>query len=65
MQHPTMAVWRASNKKKVRQTAISICIWLPHQARSLSRIVCRGQEDPKCSKGMQLNKDVVRKSRYS
>ncbi len=37
--------------KKVCQTAITICRELSHPTRSLSRIVCRGQEGPKGSKG--------------
>ncbi len=45
-----MAVWRASNKKK-RQTVITICSELSHPTRSLSIIVCRGQEGPKGRKG--------------
>jgi hypothetical protein len=44
------AVWCASNLKKMRQTAITICRGLSHPTRSLSRIVCRGQEGPKDSK---------------
>ncbi len=36
--------------KKVCQLAITICSRLPHQTRSLSRIVCRWQEGPKSSK---------------
>ncbi len=35
----------------VRQKAITICRGLSHQTRSLSRIVCRGQEHPKGRKG--------------
>jgi hypothetical protein len=31
--------------------AITICIGLSHPTRSLSRIVFKGQEHPKCSKG--------------
>ncbi len=46
-----MAVLRALNLKKVRQTAISICSGLPHPTSYRSRIVCRGQEGPKSSKG--------------
>jgi hypothetical protein len=44
-----MAVLRASNFKKVGQTAISICSELPHPTSYLSRIVCRGQEGRKGS----------------
>jgi hypothetical protein len=40
------AVWCTSNKKKVLQTAINFCNALPHLSRSLSRIICRGQEGP-------------------
>jgi hypothetical protein len=46
-----MAVWLASNLKKVHPMAITICRGLSHPTRSLSRIVCRGQEGPKGSKG--------------
>jgi hypothetical protein len=38
-------------KKKVRQTAITICSGLPHPTRSLSRIVYREQEGSKGKKG--------------
>ncbi len=44
-----MGVCRASNLKKGHQTAISR--GMSHQTRSLSRIVCRGQEGTKGSKG--------------
>ncbi len=44
-------VWRTSYLKKMRQMAITICRGLSHPIRSLSRIVCRGQEGPKFSKG--------------
>jgi hypothetical protein len=37
--------------KKVRQKAVTISSCLSHPTRSLSRIVCRGQEGPKVSKG--------------
>jgi hypothetical protein len=37
--------------KKVLQTAINFCNAPPHLSRSLSRIICRGQEGPKYSKG--------------
>ncbi len=38
-------------EKKECQMAITICRGLSHPHRSLSRIVCRGQEGPKSSKG--------------
>ncbi len=37
--------------KKVSKTAITICSRLSHPTRSLSIIVCRGQEGPKGRKG--------------
>jgi hypothetical protein len=45
-----MSVWHTS-KKKMRQTAITICRGLSHPTRSLNRIACRGQEGLKGSKG--------------
>ena len=46
------AICRDSNLKKMRQTARTICSGLPpHPTRSLSRIVCRGLQGPKGSKG--------------
>jgi hypothetical protein len=36
---------------KARETTITICSWLSHPTRSLSRIVCRGQEGPEGSNG--------------
>ncbi len=45
-----MAVWHASNFKKAHQTDINICSGLSHPTRSLSRIVCRGQEGLKAVK---------------
>jgi hypothetical protein len=47
-----IAVWRISNLKKWGHTAITIFRVLSYPIRSLSRIVCRGQERPKASKGM-------------
>ncbi len=44
-----MAVWRTSNFKKMHQMAITIC--RGHPTKSLNRIVYRGQEGPKGSKG--------------
>ncbi len=60
-----MAVWRPFCLKSnflagcdsplltimVRQKAITICKGLSHLTRSLSKIVCRGQERPKGKKG--------------
>ncbi len=46
-----MAVWHTSNFKIGCQIAITICRGLPHPTRSLSRIVCRGQDGTKGSKG--------------
>ncbi len=45
-----MALSSASNLKKNLLNAITICRGLSHPTRSLSRIVCRGLEDPKGSK---------------
>jgi hypothetical protein len=61
-------------KKKVRQTAITICSWMSHSIGLLSRIVYRGQEGPKGSKvtfrpdfqaNTRYRKKVESKSRYS
>jgi hypothetical protein len=49
-----MAVWRGSNLKKVRQTAITFS---SYPTRSLSRTVCRGKEGPKGSKSI-LRPDI-------
>jgi hypothetical protein len=46
-----MAVCCASNlKKECAKRPLLFAGGLPHQTRSLSRIVCRGQEEPKGSK---------------
>jgi hypothetical protein len=45
-----MAVWHALNLKRA-QIDITICRGLSHLTRSLSKIVCRGQEGPNGSKG--------------
>jgi hypothetical protein len=49
--------------KKAHQTAITICSGLSHPTRSLSRIVCRGQEGPKGSKGEYLRPDFQANTR--
>jgi hypothetical protein len=44
-----MALGHISNLKKVRQTTTTICSWLLHPAKSLSRLYCRGQARHKSS----------------